>query len=232
MRVVERPFSEFLRHPNDVVAELAEHDVMLRRRNAPALWLTRADHHTDRREAFEATARLLRNLAAHSPGALVAALEEAYAWVEFLPSGARNRFAEELTRTLLAAASVDLYTSIRATSARMEGHSRDLRRSRTRSTAHRAPGGCRRHRRCTSRLRTMAKRRERVAPPPVPGGWDFRYATSDAVKGWAQISAAAPGNARVAWESITADPPNRGKRQHPLKDDLARRVVNGTEMEQ
>ena len=35
MRVVERPFSEFLRHPNDVVAELAEHDVMLRRRNAP-----------------------------------------------------------------------------------------------------------------------------------------------------------------------------------------------------
>ena len=57
MRVVERPFSEFLRHPNDVVAELAEHDVMLRRRNAPALWLTRADRHTDRREAFEATAR-------------------------------------------------------------------------------------------------------------------------------------------------------------------------------
>ena len=32
--------------------------------------------------------------------------------MEFLPSGARNRFAEELTRTLLAAASVDLYTSV------------------------------------------------------------------------------------------------------------------------
>ena len=78
----------------------------------------------------------------------------------------------------------------------------------------------------------MAKRRERVAPPPVPGGWDFRYATSDAVKGWAQISAAAPGNARVAWESITADPRDRSKRQHPLKDDLAQRVVNGTELEQ
>ena len=78
----------------------------------------------------------------------------------------------------------------------------------------------------------MAKRRERVAPPPAPGGWDFRYATSDAAKGWAQIGAAAPGNARVAWESITADPRNRGRRQHPLKDALARRVVNGTEMEQ
>lgn len=78
----------------------------------------------------------------------------------------------------------------------------------------------------------MAKRRERVAPPAAPGGWDFRYATSDAAKGWLQISAVVPGNARAAWESITLDPRSRGKRQHPLKDALARRVVNGTEMEQ
>ncbi len=78
----------------------------------------------------------------------------------------------------------------------------------------------------------MARRRDRIAPPPAPSGWDFRYATSDAVRGWAQISAAAPGNARVAWESITADPRSRRRRQHPLKDALARRIVNGTEMEQ
>ena len=32
MRVIERPFSEFLRQPNDVVAELVDHDVVLRRR--------------------------------------------------------------------------------------------------------------------------------------------------------------------------------------------------------
>ena len=112
MEVVERAFSEFLRHPNDVVAELAERDVLLRRRNAPALRLSRADHHADRREAFEATARLLRNLAVHSPEALNTALTEAFAWVEFLPGRARYRFAEELTRTLLAAASVDLYASV------------------------------------------------------------------------------------------------------------------------
>jgi hypothetical protein len=30
----------------------------------------------------------------------------------------------------------------------------------------------------------MPKRKERVAPPPKPGGWDLRYATSDAVTGW------------------------------------------------
>ncbi len=112
MKVVERPFSEFLRRPNDVVAELADHDVVLRRRNAPALRLSRADHHSDRREALEATSRLLRNLASHSPEALVAALTEAYAWVDFLPESARDRFAKELTQALLAAASVDLYQSV------------------------------------------------------------------------------------------------------------------------
>jgi hypothetical protein len=33
-----------------------------------------------------------------------------------------------------------------------------------------------------------AKRGERVTPPAKPGGWDLRYATSDAVKGWEQLS--------------------------------------------
>lgn len=46
----------------------------------------------------------------------------------------------------------------------------------------------------------MAKRKERVAPPPATGGWDFRFATNDAVKGWDQICSAAASNARSAWE--------------------------------
>lgn len=112
MEVVERPFSEFLRHPNEVVAELAEHEVLLRRRNAPALRLIRADHHSDRTQALESTARLLRNIAAHSPAALSDALLDAFAWARFLPSDARDLFAQELTNTLLAAATVDVYTPV------------------------------------------------------------------------------------------------------------------------
>ena len=112
MEVVERPFSEFLRRPNDVVAELAERDVLLRRRNAPAVRLSRADRHRDRSEAFEASARLLRNIAVNQPAALGAALGEVFAWVEFLPEQDRDHFAEELTRTLLAASSVALYASV------------------------------------------------------------------------------------------------------------------------
>lgn len=78
----------------------------------------------------------------------------------------------------------------------------------------------------------MPKRRERVAPPPATGGWELRYGTSDAVKGWEKVCAAAPANARVAWAKLTADPRERTKRQHPLKGDLGHRSVNGVAMDQ
>ena len=78
----------------------------------------------------------------------------------------------------------------------------------------------------------MAKRRERVAPPPATGGWDFRFATNDAVKGSEQIRSAAASNARTAWERITSDPRHTDTRQHRLRGSLGDRAVNGVEMEQ
>lgn len=78
----------------------------------------------------------------------------------------------------------------------------------------------------------MPKRRERVAPPPPKGGWDFRYGTSDATTGWEKLCAAAPANSRIAWEKVTADPRDRSDRQHPLKGGLGTRTVNGEDMEQ
>ena len=78
----------------------------------------------------------------------------------------------------------------------------------------------------------MPKRRERVAPPPRPTGWDFRYGTSSAVDGWAQVCSATSANARVAWERLTDDPRARSERQHPLRGDLGSREVNGRVLEQ
>ena len=78
----------------------------------------------------------------------------------------------------------------------------------------------------------MPKREERIAPPPSKSGWDFRYATSAAVVGWDKVCAAAPANARVAWDRITTDPRERTDRQHPLRGSLGRRTVNGQELEQ
>lgn len=78
----------------------------------------------------------------------------------------------------------------------------------------------------------MPKRRERVAPPPQRGGWEFRYATNGAASGWENLCQAAPANARTAWEHITTDPRRRSDRQHPLKGNLGTRVVNGEALEQ
>ena len=112
MSLVERPFSDFLRQPKDVVAELEEHDVLLRRRNAPSLRLSQADRDDDRSEAFEALARLLRNLATRSPAALDEAVDDVFVWLTFLPKADRKLFIEELTRTLVGAAAVENYAPV------------------------------------------------------------------------------------------------------------------------
>ena len=112
MGVVERQFSEFLRQPNEVVAELDDHDVVLRRRNAPALRLSQADRDEDRAEAFAVLVRLLRNLAVHSAPALADAVAEGFAWSRFLPSNDRREFVRELTQTLVASAELDNFAPV------------------------------------------------------------------------------------------------------------------------
>jgi hypothetical protein len=112
VRVIERPFSEFLRQPNDVVAELEDHDVVLRRRNAPALRLSDASRDDERAQAFDAVARLLRNLLVHSPAGLDAAVDDVFPWATLLPRSERTDFVDELGRTLVAASALDNYAPV------------------------------------------------------------------------------------------------------------------------
>jgi hypothetical protein len=112
MRVVERPFSEFLRQPNDVVAELAEHDVVLRRRNAGSLRLSDAGRDEERTEAFDALARLLRGVWTQSPSGVEDNLGEVFPWAGFLPKQDRTQFADELTQSLIAVSTFDNYAPI------------------------------------------------------------------------------------------------------------------------
>ena len=112
MRVIERPFSEFLRQPNDVVADLEDHDVVLRRRNAPALRLSDASRDDERAQAFDAVARLLRNLLVHSPAGLDAAVDDVFPWATLLPTSERTDFVDELGRTLVAASALDNYAPV------------------------------------------------------------------------------------------------------------------------
>ena len=109
MRIIERPFSDLLRHPNDVAGDLEGGDVLLRRRDEPDLRLTRADREAERVVALVAFGRTLRNLAVHNRRALDEALADAFPWIEFLPGVDRSLFTDEFSRVAIAAAELDSY---------------------------------------------------------------------------------------------------------------------------
>ncbi|MBI2897851.1 MAG: hypothetical protein HYY06_30110 [Deltaproteobacteria bacterium] len=81
----------------------------------------------------------------------------------------------------------------------------------------------------------MAKRGERVAPPPRQGDWELRFATSEAASGWEEICTQAPGPARDCYDALSRDPRDRAhssSRQHQLKGQLATRELKGAGLEQ
>ncbi len=112
MRVIEHPFSDLLRQPKVVVKDLAEGDVLLRRRGAPALRLTRVDRDDQRADAYAMVGRTLRNLAAHSPAALGDALVDEFPWTSFLPKADRDAFVDDFTRTVVGAAELDNFALV------------------------------------------------------------------------------------------------------------------------
>jgi len=80
----------------------------------------------------------------------------------------------------------------------------------------------------------MAKRGDRVAPPPRQGEWEMQFFTADSARGWEDLCKQARGPTREAWEGISRDPRGRQnlKRQHPLQGDFATRLINGVSLEQ
>ena len=73
------------------------------------------------------------------------------------------------------------------------------------------------------------KRGDDVAPPPVDGEWRLRFATNEAAKGWGELGAEAPGNARRCFEALRRDPTSRSDpdRQHRLRGRLATGHLGG-----
>jgi len=112
MRVIERPFSDLLRHPKDVTSDVETGDVLLRRRDEPDLRLTRADREADRTATFGALGRAFRNLATHNYPALDEALGDAFGWLEFFPAADRRLFVDEFARVVTAAADIDDYAPL------------------------------------------------------------------------------------------------------------------------
>lgn len=78
------------------------------------------------------------------------------------------------------------------------------------------------------------KRGDRVAPPGRPDGWEARFATSDAAKGWEQLCQTARSNTWEAWIVLTERPtaPENPSRQHRLRGQLATHEIGGRQLEQ
>jgi hypothetical protein len=112
MRVIEYPFSDLLRQPNAVVKDLVDGDVLLRRRGAPSLRLSRVDRDDQRADAYAMVGRTLRNLSVHSPAALGEALHREFPWTSFLPKADQQAFVDDFTRTVVAAAELDNFAPL------------------------------------------------------------------------------------------------------------------------
>ncbi|MEV4808416.1 hypothetical protein [Micromonospora avicenniae] len=79
-----------------------------------------------------------------------------------------------------------------------------------------------------------AKRGDRAAPPPHPGGYTLRFATNDAAKGWDELCRQAAADTRTAFDTIESSPcPSPPTdRQHPLRGSLAAASHSGKTLPQ
>jgi len=71
------------------------------------LRLSEADRDEERFEAFDALARLLRNLVTHGPAGLEQTIADVFPWATSLPKRDRAAFVDELTTTLMAVGGLD-----------------------------------------------------------------------------------------------------------------------------
>ncbi|TWF74638.1 hypothetical protein FHX44_11519 [Pseudonocardia hierapolitana] len=68
----------------------------------------------------------------------------------------------------------------------------------------------------------------------MPRGWEPRFATSEAAKGWEELRRVAAGATGEAWTALTERParPHDPARQHRLHGRLAEREVGGRRLPQ
>ncbi|HEX3784295.1 MAG TPA: hypothetical protein VHX38_31950 [Pseudonocardiaceae bacterium] len=79
-----------------------------------------------------------------------------------------------------------------------------------------------------------AKRGDRVAPPARPGGWEARFVSSEAAKGWEELCRTARANTWEAWVVLTERPtePENKSRHKLLQGVLATREIDGRRLDQ
>ena len=110
----EVPFSTFLRDPNAVAEKASRGDVILRRRNAPALLLGSAERSDSSFEGLRIVAHVLRELDTDAKLREVVgnALVEAAPWASVLPTAELEAFTAEFLTTIEGAAELTTFAPV------------------------------------------------------------------------------------------------------------------------
>lgn len=108
----ERNLSDFLRKSGEVLEEVNEHDVLLRRRDGHDLLLVRADRQAAVHEAVGISSSLLAWFVRSHQGELAGALGDGLPWLRFLPEEDRAAFVREFVDTIEACASLDSFDQL------------------------------------------------------------------------------------------------------------------------
>lgn len=188
------------RDPKSVAALADQGDVRVRRRDGVPLVLTREDRALSAVEGSVSAARALRNVLAHLPTDVAAeALLDEFPWVDVLPRNEQAQFVRDFVRAFQASAELGQWVILAQT----------IREWRSTASIHADPV-------LANKLSgpldedfgpvpaptadlMPAKRGDRVAPPAPPGGWESRFLTSDAAKGWEDLCQTARSNTWEAW---------------------------------
>jgi hypothetical protein len=136
--ITEATFSSFLRDPNKVLRSIEDGDVILHRRDEPALRVSLEDRAHGTTEGVALAAHLLRDLLHddHVRQRLIEAFSEEAPWLRFLPEADRDAFIQEFVSCAEASGKVgvlspltEMLTAWRSTAAAYaDGLADELRR--------------------------------------------------------------------------------------------------------
>lgn len=214
--------SELQRDPEGVAALADRDDVRVRRRHGVPLLLVREDRAESAAEGALAAARTLRTALLRLDEAAHEALTGEFPWIEHLPVDDRRRFAGDFARAVQASAELGRWDVL----------SQSLVEWRA-TAAIQADAGL-----AAELSRPVG---DDLGPIPAPevsagtsGGWEPRFATSEAAKGWHELRRVGAAPVGEAWTVLAERParPRDPSRQHRLRGRLAEREVGGRSLQQ
>jgi hypothetical protein len=218
----EVQWSELQRDPRGVAALADRGDVRVRRREGVPLLLVREDRAEAAADGALAAARTLRTALLHLHEAAHEALTEEFPWVDLLPVDDRRRFASDFAQAVQASAELGQWDVL----------SQALVDWRATASIHADPGLA------ADLARPVDDDLGLVPPleasPAASGGWEPRFATSEATKGWAELCREAAAPMGEAWTVLSERParPPHPARQHRLRGRLAEREIGGRTLQQ